>query len=257
MAITRMPAIFIGHGNPMNAIQDTPFSRRWEALATTLPKPRFILCISAHWETKGTKVTYSASPRTIHDFGGFPRELFEVEYPAPGSPALADKVIAQYLDQVVQPDLCWGLDHGCWSVLRKMYPEAGIPVVQLSIDYNLSLKEHFKLAGSLAALREKGVLIIGSGNIVHNLRLAQWGSDQVYGWARDFDGTVRQRIEERRFTELLEMDGIEGSSLAVPTPEHYIPLLYTLALYKDEEISLFNEGFDLSSISMTSLVLKG
>jgi len=252
-----MPAIFIGHGNPMNAIQDTRFSREWEELTTALPKPCFILCISAHWETKGTKVTYSASPRTIHDFGGFPRELFEVEYPAPGSPTLADMVMAQYPDQVVQPDHCWGLDHGCWSVVRRIYPEAVIPVVQLSIDYNLSLKEHFKLAGSLVALREKGVLIIGSGNIVHNLRLAQWGSDQVYDWARDFDGTVRQRIEEHRFTDLLELDHIAGSSLAVPTPEHFIPILYTLALYKDEEIKFFNEGFELSTISMTSLVLKG
>ncbi len=252
-----MPAIFVGHGNPMNAIEDNRFSRGWEELAKALPRPRFVLCISAHWETRGTKVTYSASPKTIHDFGGFPRELFEVEYLAPGSPALADRVIAQYPEQVVQPDLCWGLDHGCWSVLRKMYPEAGIPVVQMSIDYNLSLKEHFKLAGSLAILREKGVLVIGSGNIVHNLRQAQWGSHQVYDWARDFDETVKQRIAEHRFTDLLELDRLTGSSLAVPTPEHYIPLLYTLALYRDEEITLFNEGFDLSSISMTSLVLNG
>ena len=258
MRTALMPAIFVGHGNPMNAIVDNGFTQGWETVARHIPKPRFIVCISAHWETQGTKITYSASPRTIHDFGGFPKALFDMEYPAPGSPKFADEIITAYGNNLIAPDQCWGLDHGAWTVMHRMYPDANIPVLEISLNYNLSPKEHFNFAKQLAEFRQKGALIIGSGNIVHNLGAAQWDRTDGYDWAINFDHKVKETIKSRDFEALLhpERFGKEGA-LSVPTLEHYLPLLYVLSLASDEKITFFNEEFDLRSISMTSVLLHG
>ena len=258
MKTAQMPAIFVGHGNPMNAIVDNRFTQGWESMAKQIPKPRFIVCISAHWETKGTKITYSASPRTIHDFGGFPKELFAMEYPAPGSPKFADEIIHAYGNGLIMPDEGWGLDHGSWTVMHRMYPEATIPVMEISINYGLSPQEHFDFAKQLSAFRSQGALIVGSGNIVHNLSMAQWDKTDGYDWAMEFDRKVKESIGARNFEPLLHPESMgKSASLSMPSLEHYIPLLYILALATDEEITFFNEGFDLRSISMTSVVLTG
>jgi len=258
MKTALMPAIFVGHGNPMNAIVDNGFTQGWETMARLIPKPRFIVCISAHWETQGTKITYSASPRTIHDFGGFPKALFDMEYPAPGSPRFADEIIIAYGNNLVAPDQCWGLDHGAWTVMHRMYPEANIPVLEISLNYNLSPKEHFNFAKQLAEFRQKGALIVGSGNIVHNLGAAQWDRTDGYDWALEFDQKVKESIAARNFESLLHPETMgKAAALSMPSLEHYIPLLYILALADEEEITFFNEGFDLRSISMTSVFLKG
>ena len=249
-----MPVLFVGHGSPMNAIEDSVYSRAWTAMGAALPRPRAILCISAHWEMEGTRVTGMAQPRTIHDFAGFPPALFAVQYPAPGSPALAALVRATVPEADVRVDDTWGLDHGAWSVLRRMYPGAEIPVVQLSLNVALPPRAHYALGRALAPLRRRGVLILGSGNIVHNLRTIVW-DDRAFDWASEFDATIRDLILARRHEEIITYPHLsEAARLSVPTNEHFLPLLYALALQEaDDPVSFFAEGVTLGSISMRSL----
>lgn len=255
-----MPAVFIGHGSPMNAIEDNAFSRQWAALGRRLPRPRAILCISAHWETRGLSVSAAARPETIHDFYGFPRPLFEVRYPCPGSPALAGRV-AELLGtgpqpQPVQLDPQRGLDHGAWSVLRPMYPEADIPVVQLSLDSARPGAWHLALGRRLAPLRREGVLIMGSGDIIHNLRLFSFHRQDAADWALRFH-TLSNRLIERGDLEALADPAALGADarLAIPTPEHYLPLLYILGVQVPGEHPAFFNDAVFSSLSMTSFVL--
>jgi 4,5-DOPA dioxygenase extradiol len=255
-ASPRMPLLFLGHGSPMNAIEANAFSKGWEEAATNLPRPEAILCVSAHWETRGTRVTAMEQPRTIHDFGGFPQALFDVQYPAPGHPGLAGETRSLFDPGQVQADLEWGLDHGSWSVIRRMYPQADIPVLQLSLDTRLSPEQHFNLAARLAPLRRKGVLILGSGNIVHHLGRIDWKNPQGgYDWALEARDGFKRFIEGRDHHSLFRYQQLsQAYRLAVPTPEHYLPLLYILALQeKDEDIRFFNDQVVMGSIAMTSL----
>jgi len=248
---SRMPVLFIGHGSPMNAIEDNEFSRAWQQAAVQIPKPKAILCISAHWETQGSQVTMMEQPRTIHDFYGFPRELFEMQYPAAGSPELARKVIDIVDSSKVQPDYSWGLDHGAWSVMCRMYPQADIPVIQLSLDRQLSPTEHYEIGQKLNPLRQEGVLILGSGNIVHNLRLMMW-QDTAFDWAIEYDRKVRQWIVDGAHEEIIhyEKHG-KPALLAVNSAEHYLPLLYILGLQQPQELaSFFAETLWGGSLSM-------
>lgn len=255
----KMPVLFLGHGSPMNAIEENQFVTGFRNLAKTLPQPNAILCISAHWFTKGTKVTAMEMPRTIHDFGGFPKELFAVQYPAQGSPELAIETKELLLPTEVEVDHEWGLDHGAWSVIKHLYPEANVPVIQLSIDYSKSPQCHFELAQKLSALRHKGILIIGSGNIVHNLRLVDFYNMDVdnygFGWAMEAREKVNSYLLDGNFQALIDYEK-RGTAvqLAIPTPEHYLPLIYTLGLKeKNEELSLFNDKLLGGSLSMTSV----
>jgi 4,5-DOPA dioxygenase extradiol len=252
-----MPALFVGHGNPMNAIEETVYAAAWREAAATIPRPKAILCISAHWETEGTFVTAMDQPKTIHDFYGFPDELFRVNYPAPGSKALAERVCSLCRSTAVRLDdgYSWGLDHGAWSVLRRMYPEADIPTVQLSLDRSQFPRFHYELGRELLALRQEGVLIIGSGNIVHNLRLLQWNAAEPYPWAREFDRMAAELIQAGRHDQLVDYKSLgEAARLSIPTNEHYLPLLYILALQQAAEpVSFFTEGLPLGSISMRSV----
>ena len=253
-----MPALFVGHGSPMNAIAENDFTRALSRRAALLSvKPKAVLCISAHWETQGTRVTASPAPRTIHDFRGFPPELFAVEYPAPGSPQLAARVRRLFDEDQVEGDERWGLDHGSWSLLRHMYPAADVPVVQLSLDRDLNPEQHYALARSLRPLREEGVLILGSGNIVHSLRFIEWREDAApYDWAVDFDAAIQSFLLARNHAGLTHYRELLGRSaeLSVPTEEHYLPLLYVAALQRDDEpLSFFYEGMQNASISMRSL----
>ena len=254
-----MPVLFLGHGSPMNAIGENPFVRGWKRVGLSIPKPKAILCISAHWETGGTFVTSIEKPGTIHDFGSFPQELFEVEYPAPGSPELAAGIISMVTATRVGSDLGRGLDHGCWSLLKQMYPAAGIPVVQMSIDATRPAQDHYDLAKELAPLREKGVLIIGSGNLVHNMSLVAWEKieEPEYGfdWAFEADAMMKKLILAGDHRQLIVYQSLGKSfGLAVPTPEHYLPLLYVMALRGEEEnVSIFNDKIIMGSLSMTSL----
>jgi 4,5-DOPA dioxygenase extradiol len=258
----KMPALFVGHGSPMNAIEDNAFSGKWSELGKAIPKPKSILCISAHWETDGTKITSMQSPRTIHDFGGFPQALFEMEYPAPGNPELAEEMISVLQNYNVKADEPWGLDHGCWSVLCRMFPEANIPVVQLSLDYKKSAGEHYALAKSLLFLRSMGVLIIGSGNMVHNLGLIAWnkGTTENFGfdWAIEANEQMKKYIIDKDHESLISYDKLGRSfNLAIPSPEHYLPLLYIIALQQEKDVlSFFNEGMVMGSLSMTSLMIS-
>ncbi|MFT5513030.1 MAG: 4,5-DOPA dioxygenase extradiol [Bacteroidia bacterium] len=256
----KMPALFIGHGSPMNAIEENTFSKEWKSIGKTLPKPTAILCISAHWETKGTFVTAMEHPRTIHDFGGFPQALFDVEYPAPGSPTLVNTIV----DSIPSPKLhldqdTWGLDHGTWSILKHLYPDASIPVVQLSIDCTKDLNYHYSLAKELASLRDQGVLILGSGNMVHNLEKIAWSkiNEENYGydWAIEANSKMKALIEENDHKSLIDFTNHgEAFTLAIPTTEHYIPLIYTLGLSsKDETKTFFNDSAIGGSITMTSV----
>jgi 4,5-DOPA dioxygenase extradiol len=251
----KMPAVFIGHGSPMNAIEDTEFSRLWSRIGRSLPRPRAILCVSAHWETLGTRVTAMESPRTIHDFAGFPRALFDVEYPAPGSPVLAEQV-RMIVNMPVSADFDWGLDHGAWSVLCRMYPEADIPVVQLSLDRAKTPALHYELGKALRALRTKGVLIVGSGNIVHNLGSVVW-KDIAYDWAAAFDEHMKHLILRGDHESIIHFDRLgEAARLSVPSPEHFLPLLYVLALQgPEEQVTFFAEKVTLGSIAMRSVIV--
>lgn len=249
-----MPALFIGHGSPMNAIEDTQLSRSWVELGHSLPTPEAILCISAHWETVGTQITAMERPRTIHDFHGFPQALYNVEYPAPGSPALA-KQIQQLIDTTdITLNYDWGLDHGCWSVLCRMFPAADIPVIQLSLDRRKSASSHYELGKYLRTLRSQGVLIIGSGNIVHNLAMMNW-SDNTLEWAITFNNHIKQLITAFDHEAIIDYKKMGPlAKLAVPSAEHFLPLLYILGLQSDNEsIRIFNDQVTLGAISMLSL----
>jgi len=253
----RMPVLFVGHGNPMNAIEDNRFTAAWRDTAAHLPVPRAILCISAHWETEGTYVTAMPHPRTIHDFYGFPDELYRVQYPAPGSAELAETIRGLVSTTTVELDsaMAWGLDHGAWVVLRRMYPKADLPVIQLSLDRTRPPRFHYELARELLPLRELGVLIIGSGNIVHNLRRLQWDAVEPFPWATEFDRLSEDLILSGKHEELVDYPALgEAARLAIPTNEHYLPLLYTLALQQPcEKAEFFAEGMVYGSISMRSL----
>lgn len=252
----KMPALFVGHGNPMNAILENDITRGWREMGQGL-KPKAILCISAHWQTKGTMVTMTPKPRTIHDFGGFPQALFDVQYPAPGCPEMAEAVIHEVKKTTVEEDHEWGLDHGTWSVLIKMFPDADVPVFQLSLDYKQGPKYHYELAQELKALRHKGVLIVGSGNIVHNLRMARWDSDEPYDWALNFDQKTKEWIENNDYSALINYPKIgQEAMLSIPTNEHYLPMLYTLALRDEKDkLTFFNESILMRSMSMRSFVI--
>lgn len=252
-----VPALFFGHGNPMNALQDNAYTRAWGAIGRSIPRPRAILCISAHWYGEGTMVTAMERPRTIHDFGGFPRELSEVRYPAPGDPKLAAHVQDLLRPTAVALDLDWGLDHGTWSVLCHVFPDADIPVVQLSIDETQPPAFHFDLARRLAALREEGVLVAGSGNVVHNLHAYAWGRHpaEPFDWALRFEERARALMESGNAETLLNYESLGSDAhLSIPTPEHFLPLVYVLALRRDgERVSFPVSGMDGGSISMLSV----
>ena len=254
----RLPAIFFGHGNPLNALLRNSYTEAWGAIGASLPRPQAILCVSAHWYLPGTAVTAMARPRTIHDFGGFPRELYEVQYPAPGDPQLASRVRDLLLPVPVKLDNDgWGLDHGTWSVLCHVFPQADIPIVQLSIDETQSSEFHYQLAKRLAPLRDDGVLVIGSGNIVHNLHTYAWGKHEVepFDWAVRFEKQARQFLIDGNEHQLVSYESLgRDALLSVPTPEHYLPLIYMLALrHPDDEVSFPVEGFDGGSISMLAV----
>lgn len=258
----KMPVLFIGHGNPMNAIEENIFVEGFRKIASQIEKPNAILCISAHWLTNGTKVTAMPFPQTIHDFGGFPDELFQVQYPAKGSPELAKETKSLLATTSVDLDEKWGLDHGSWSILRRMYPEADIPVVQLSIDYSKPMQWHFDLARNLNVLRSKGVLIIGSGNIIHNLRLVDFQNmnkiDYGLDWAIEARTTFNDYLLKENFKAIINYDkGSSALKMAVPTPDHFIPLLYALGLKeKTDKLSLFNDNLVAGSLSMTSVLIQ-
>jgi 4,5-DOPA dioxygenase extradiol len=251
-----MPVLFLGHGSPMNAIEENEFVKGWRHVGTTLPRPKAILCISAHWETRGTYVTAMEKPRTIHDFGGFPPALFAVQYPAPGDPEIAALTKESITKTDVGLDQQWGLDHGCWSVVKRLYPDADIPVLQLSLDYQKDAAYHYELARELSALRRKGILIIGSGNMVHNLGIMNWQlPESGYDWAVEANTLMKQHITNRNHTALVRYSGLgKAVKLSIPTAEHYLPLLYTLGLQEaKEEVQMFNDRTIMGSISMTSL----
>lgn len=255
----KMPVIFIGHGNPMYSISDNQYTRSWSELGQVLPTPKAILAISAHWYIPETSVTVIDPQRTIHDFYGFPQELFQVEYPAPGSPVLAEQVADLLSPDRVNLDQEWGIDHGTWSVLRHIYPQAQIPVIQLSLDRRKSPQEHFQLGRRLKELRNEGVLILGSGNIVHNLGAYNWRnpSMEAPGWAVDFEGWNRDKFEAGEPAALIEYSETgEMATLSVPTPEHYLPLLYLAGLQeKTDQVSFPVEGIDGGTMSMLSVLL--
>lgn len=254
-----MPVLFIGHGSPMNGIEDNEFSNRWKAMAKEIPTPKAVLVISAHWFTKGTSITAMDFPKTIHDLGGFPEALFQVQYPAPGNPALAKETASMIHGTHVELDHDWGLDHGTWTVIRHMYPEANIPVLQLSIDYTKDPAFHYALAKELYDLRKKGVLIIGSGNMVHNLRMVAWdkldGPAYGYDWAMQMNQTFKDLILNKDHHPLIHYNDLgKEAMLAIPTPEHYLPLLYTLGLQgKTDAVSFFNDKPVGGSLTMTSV----
>jgi len=254
----KMPVLFLGHGSPMNAIEENEFVANFRRLGNELVRPNAILCISAHWETNGTYVTAMQNPPTIHDFGGFPQELFEVQYPAPGSPQLAKQTKAIITKTNVGLDDKWGLDHGAWSVIKHLYPHADIPVIQMSIDYTQPAKYHYELAKELNSLRTKGVLIVGSGNMVHNLRMVSWkrlNEVYAYDWTIEANEKMKDFIVSEDHKSLIDFKS-QGKAfeLAIPTPEHYMPLIYTLALKtKNEEITIFNDKPVGGSLTMTSV----
>lgn len=253
-----MPAVFVGHGSPMNTIENNRYTDSWRRLGASLPRPNGILAISAHWFTRGTSVTAMDRPRTIHDFSGFPPELYAVSYPAPGDPALAARVHELLAPVDVKPDTSWGLDHGTWSVLVHVFPDADIPVVQLSMDATQAPAWHFALAKRLAPLREEGVLILGSGNVVHNLGLIQWSEDaRPYEWATRFSRLVRDRLSEGRQDALVAYESLDADApLSVPTLDHYLPLLYVAAQCQaDDEVSFPVDGIEYGSIGMLAMVV--
>lgn len=260
-ATSKMPVLFLGHGSPMNAIQENEFVEGFRNIAKTIPKPQAILCISAHWETRGTFVTAMENPVTIHDFGGFPQALFDVQYPAPGSPELARATKSIIRRTEIHLDEKWGLDHGAWSVIKHLYPNADVPVIQMSLDYYQTPQYHYELAKELASLREKGVLIIGSGNMVHNLRLVSWQHlDKIYAydWTIEASDKMKNYILGDKHQELIRYDSQgKAFSLAIPSPEHYLPLLYTLALKdKHDKVSLFNDKPVAGALTMTSVKIE-
>ena len=253
-----MPAIFFGHGNPMNAVSENTYTEGWRRIGQTLPPPKAILSVSAHWFISKTAVTVSSQPRTIHDFGGFPRQLYEVQYPAPGDPSLARRVQQMLAPAYVDLDNSWGLDHGTWSVLCHVYPNAEVPVIQLSIDETQPATVHYEMGQRLAPLRREGILIIGSGNIVHNLHTYAWGrhAQEPYDWAVKFENTVREHLLEEEHQPLINYESHLGREavLAIPTPDHYVPLLYVIgARQPSEPVAFPVEGVDGGSISLLTV----
>jgi 4,5-DOPA dioxygenase extradiol len=260
---TKMPVLFLGHGSPMNAIEENEFVTGFRNIATQIPKPNAILCISAHWETRGTFVTAMKNPPTIHDFGGFPKALFDVQYPAPGSPELATQTKTLVKKTEIGLDDKWGLDHGAWSVIKHLYPKADVPVIQMSLDYYQNAQYHYELAKELAALREKGVLIIGSGNMVHNLGMMAWeklnADEYGFDWALEARQKMKQYMLSGDFKQLINYKS-QGKAfdLSIPSPEHFLPLLYVLSLKEEKEsLSLFNDKAIAGSIAMTSVKIGG
>lgn len=259
-----MPVLFVGHGSPMNAIEDNSFSGKWKEIGKELPRPSAILCVSAHWETNGTFVTAMPNPETIHDFGGFPCELFNAQYPAPGDSELAATIKQEIKQNPVGLNQDWGLDHGSWSVLKHLYPEADIPVLEFSIDYTRGMQYHYDLAKELAFLRRRGVLILGSGNMVHNLRLVHVksieGFNEPYGydWALEMNDIFKQKIQSGDHKALIDYTSLsKAAKLAIPTPDHYIPLLYTLSLQeKNDDVEFFNDQALAGSLTMTSVIIR-
>ena len=254
-----MPLLFVGHGDPVNAIEDNRFSNNWKKIGASLPKPQAILSISAHWLTRGTRVLAMEQPKTIHDFGGFPKELYEQQYPAPGAPEFAKETQRLSMKQHIVLDDQWGFDHGTWSVLKQMFPKAEIPVYQLSIDYGQSIRYHFELAQEIKSLREKGVMIVGSGNIVHNLRAVNFQKNaKPYDWAVEFDAKMRGWIENGDHASVIDFQKLGGlAELAHPTYDHFLPLIYTLGFQNNNEIpEFFNDDFDMSSVSMRSMIYR-
>lgn len=255
----KLPVLFIGHGSPMNGIEDNEFSRTWAKFGEEIPKPKAVLVISAHWLTSGTFVTAMEKPKTIHDFGGFPKELFDVQYPAPGNPELALETSKLITTTNVGLDHDWGLDHGTWTVVRHMYPDANIPVLQMSIDYNKPASYHYELSKQLEKLRKKGVLIIGSGNMVHNLRMVAWDKlnepEYGYDWANEINQTFKEKILSHSHNDLMNYEKLgSAAKLAIPTPDHYFPLIFTLGLQgKDDEVNFFNDKAVGGSLTMTSV----
>jgi len=258
----KMPVLFLGHGSPMNAIEENEFVQGFRKIGKDIQKPNAILCISAHWETRGTYVTAMQNPRTIHDFGGFPQALFDVQYPAPGNPALAKETQKLVTKTHVELDDKWGLDHGAWSVIKHMYPNADVPVIQMSIDYTQPARYHYELAKEINSLRQKGVLIVGSGNMVHNLRMVAWNKlneEFAFDWATEANEKMKSHILSGDFQPLIDFKS-QGKAfdLAIPTPEHYLPLLYALALKeKNDKITLFNDKPIAGSLTMTSIKIEG
>ena len=254
-----MPVLFIGHGSPMNAIEDNEFSQRWQKMGKEIPQPKAVVVISAHWLTKGTFVTAMNQPKTIHDFGGFPQALFDIQYPAPGNPGLASEIKKMIVNPAGELDHDWGLDHGTWSVVKHMYPNADIPVLQLSIDYHKPAQYHYELANQLLNLRKKGVLIIGSGNMVHNLRMIAWDKMNVdnfgYDWALEMNTIFKDKISNKDHQALFDYVKLSNAAkLAIPTPDHYYPLIYSLALQTDnDKVEFFNDKFVGGSLTMTSV----
>lgn len=256
----KMPVVFVGHGNPMNAIETNSFTEKWKELGREMPKPEAIVCISAHWETKGTFVTGMEYPKTIHDFGGFPKELFEVQYPAKGNLELAKKIVETVKSRNIGIDTSnWGLDHGTWSVLVHMYPEAEVPVVQLSLDHFATPEQHYRLAKELATLREEGILFVCSGNIIHNLRTVDWSNyENRYEWAKTASETIKSHLWNNELEALLDIENArEDMALSINSAEHYIPLLYLLGLKTAfDSLSFFNDEIIMGSLSMTGVLLK-
>jgi 4,5-DOPA dioxygenase extradiol len=252
-----MPMIFVGHGNPMNAVEENEFTKAWAEIGKSIPKPKAILSVSAHWLTNGTFVTTNENPKTIYDFYGFPDVLFQQKYPAPGSVELANNIISKIKEPPVKSELNWGLDHGTWSVLIKMYPKADIPVIQLSIDENKDADFHYYLGKKLAFLRNRGVLIFCSGNIVHNLRRIKWEGGK-YDWAIEFDELVKNKIDNRDFKSLIDYEKFGNSAkLSIPTNDHYLPLLYALGAAEEKSnIKYFNDDIVMGSLAMRSLLIQ-
>ena len=251
--MTRMPVIFVGHGSPMNAIEDNDYSRTWQSLAKRIPRPEVILSISAHWYTKGTKIMNEEKPETIYDMYGFPKELYEIVYNSPGSPSTA-KIVKDMISKETEYDNSWGIDHGTWSILVHMYPDKDIPVFQISIDADAPPEVHYKIGEELKSLREDGVLIFGTGNVVHNLRLVDWHKgSKGFDWAYEFDDYIHENILKGNHNNIIKYAELgEIAKLAVPTPDHFYPLLYALgASDKKDKVSIFNKSCELGSLTMT------
>lgn len=254
---TKAPALFIGHGSPMNAIEDNAYTRNWEEIAGKFPKPEAVLAVSAHWYTGGSKIMEEMQPRMIYDMYGFPEELYRIEYKAKGSPELS-RLTKNLITKDVETDNSWGYDHGTWSVLYRMYPAADIPVYQLSIDRNAGAAAHFQIGREISALRDKGVLILGSGNVVHNLSKINWGMEGGYPWAVEFDGYIKDKIIKKEYRDVVHYETAGNSAkLAFFTPEHFYPLLYVLgASREDDRLSVFNDSCTMGSMSMTCYLFE-
>ena len=253
----KMPLLYVGHGSPMNVIEKNTYTNGWKEISYSIPTPKVILSISAHWENFGTKVCAVEKPKTIHDFYGFPEELYKINYNASGSPEYAKKLL-DILKEKADEDLSWGLDHGTWSVLRTMYPDADIPVFQMSLDGSLSNREMFEIGNEIKGLREQGVLIMGSGNIVHNLRMINFSFNGGYDWAHDFNDYIIDSVMKKNYEDVIEYQNFgDAAKLSVPTSEHFNPLLYVLgATEQSDEVNIYNNSYLAGSLSMTSFLFK-